>query len=71
VTSGDGRGDGAWVGDGAAGLARIRGLTRAGPSGAEVAALLRFRQLRWRRRRFPATAVVEAGTGTWQDTVKV
>ncbi len=58
-------------GDGAAVLARIGGLTRAGPSGAEVAALPRFRRRRWRRQRFPATAVVEAGTGTWQDKVNV
>jgi hypothetical protein len=55
-------------GDGAAASATLGGRTQAGPSGAEVAALPRFRRQRWRRR-FPATAVVEAGTGTWQDTV--
>jgi hypothetical protein len=51
-------------GDGAAASATLGGHTRAESTGAEVAALPRFQRRRWRRRRFPAAAVVDAGAGT-------
>ncbi len=66
--SGDDRGSGVRVGNGTvpaciAGAAGFRGTTPVGQSGPEVVALPRLRWRRWWRRRFPAAAVVTAGTG--------
>jgi hypothetical protein len=51
--------------------AAVEDVTRAGASGAVVAALPRFRQRRWRRRRFPAAAADPAGTGKMHDRDRV